>query len=132
MPAHLLNLIGILIFVIIGGGFVFVNYAMVRMLAPESKSKSKVAPYECGEVVAGQPWVHVHIRYYIFAMLFLIFDIETVFLFPWAVIYRKLALFGLIEMLIFILILLLGLAYPWKKGVLKWESSMSGSIDQIS
>lgn len=121
MPDHLTNLIGILIFSAVGAGFVLVNYAMVRFLAPTSESRSKESPYECGEVVVGQPWVHIHIRYYIFAMLFLIFDIETVFLFPWAVVYKKLALFGLVEMVIFILILLLGLAYPWKKGVLRWE-----------
>ena len=121
MPTHVTNLIAILIFFLIGVGFVLAMYALVRVLAPSAKSQTKLEPYECGETVIGQPWVHINIRYYIFAMLFLIFDIETVFLFPWAIIFKKLALFGLIEMVIFIVILLVGLAYPWKKGVLNWD-----------
>lgn len=124
MPTNVSDLNAILIFFLIGGGFVLAVYFLVWLLAPTAKSNQKTDPYECGEIITGQPWVHVHIRYYIFAMLFLIFDIETVFLFPWAVIFKKLALFGLIEMLIFIIILIVGLAYPWKKGVLRWEYSM--------
>lgn len=123
MPTNLSNLNGILIFLVIGAGFVLAMYFLVWLLAPSARARQKVEPYECGEIVTGHPWVHIHIRYYIFAMLFLIFDIETVFLFPWAVIFKKLALFGLIEMLIFIIILVIGLVYPWKKGVLKWEYS---------
>lgn len=126
MPSHLSNLNAIIIFTLIGSGFVLLMYLMVWLLAPASKNREKLEPYECGEIITGQPWVHVNIRYYIFAMLFLIFDIETVFLFPWAVIFKKLGMFGLVEMMIFIIILVIGLAYPWKKGVLKWESSMSG------
>jgi NADH-quinone oxidoreductase subunit A len=106
---------------LIGSGFVLVMYGLVRLIAPTATSRTKLEPYECGETVVGQPWVHINIRYYIFAMLFLIFDIETVFLFPWAIVSRKLALFGLIEMVVFIFILLVGLAYPWKKGVLRWD-----------
>ncbi len=121
MPGHVTDLVAIIIFFGIGTGFCLLMYGMVRMLAPTSPSDAKFEPYECGEVVIGQPWVHVNIRYYIFAMLFLIFDIETVFLFPWALIFRNLGFFGLIEMIIFILVLLVGLVYPWKKGVLKWE-----------
>lgn len=124
MPTNLSDLNSIAIFFLIGCGFVLAMYLIVWLLAPKAKSREKDAPYECGEVIVGQPWVHVHIRYYIFAMLFLIFDIETVFLFPWALIFKKLAMFGLIEMLVFIVILIVGLAYPWKKGVLKWEYSM--------
>lgn len=124
MPVHVSNLLGIIIFSLIGAGFVLVCYALVRILAPTAKSTSKLSPYECGEVVVGQPWVHINIRYYIFAMLFLIFDIETVFLFPWGLIFKKLGFFGLIEMLIFILILILGLVYPWRKGVLRWDRNV--------
>lgn len=124
MPRHLFDLNNLVIFLLIGAGFVLAMYMMVSLLAPRAKSKEKYDPYECGEIIVGQPWVHVHIRYFIFAMLFLIFDIETVFLFPWALIFKKLALFGLIEMLVFIAILFIGLIYPWKKGVLKWEYSM--------
>jgi NADH-quinone oxidoreductase subunit A len=120
------DLTGILIFFFIGAGFVLLMYMMVAIVAPTRRAKQKVDPYECGELITGQPWVHVHIRYYIFAMLFLIFDIETVFLFPWAIVFKKLGLFGLIEMVIFILILIIGLVYPWKKGSLTWEYSIKG------
>ncbi|MDP1808094.1 MAG: NADH-quinone oxidoreductase subunit A [Actinomycetota bacterium] len=121
MSTHVTNLISIIIFMLIGSGFVLVMYGLVRLIAPTATSHEKLEPYECGETVVGQPWVHINIRYYIFAMLFLIFDIETVFLFPWAIVFKKLALFGLIEMVVFIFILLVGLAYPWKKGVLRWD-----------
>lgn len=121
MPAHVSTLVAILTFMFVGVAFVLVLYTLVRLLAPSSVNRTKLEPYECGETVVGQPWVHVNIRYYIFAMIFLIFDIETVFLFPWAVIFKKLGFFGLIEMVIFILILLVGLVYPWKKGVLRWD-----------
>ena len=124
MPSYLSNLYSIIIFFVIGVAVVFGAYFAVWILAPSSKNREKIEPYECGEIITGQPWVHVNMRYYIFAMLFLIFDIETVFLFPWAVIFRELGMFGLIEMLIFIIILGIGLAYPWKKGVLVWDSSM--------
>ena len=118
---HVTDLVSIMVFFGIGVGFCLAMYAVVRVVAPRSDSSAKLEPYECGETVIGQPWVHINIRYYIFAMLFLIFDIETVFLFPWAIVFTKLGFFGLIEMIIFILVLLIGLAYPWKKGVLKWE-----------
>lgn len=123
MPRHIADLTNIAIFFAIGTGFVLLMYMLVAVLAPRNESKEKLEPYECGETIAGQPWVNIHIRYYIFAMLFLIFDIETVFLFPWALIFNKLGLFGLIEMIIFIVILFVGLIYPWKKGALKWEYS---------
>ncbi len=122
MPVgHVADLVSIIVMFGIGTGFCLLMYTMVRLLAPSSRSTAKLEPYECGEVVIGQPWVHINIRYYIFAMLFLIFDIETVFLFPWALIFKNLGFFGLIEMILFILVLMLGLVYPWKKGVLKWE-----------
>lgn len=121
MPGHVTDLISIIIFFGIGTGFCLLMYTVVRMLAPSSRSDVKLEPYECGETIVGQPWVHIKIRYYIFGMLFLIFDIETVFLFPWALIFKNLGFFGLIEMILFILVLMLGLVYPWKKGVLKWE-----------
>lgn len=122
MTTNVLNLISIIVFMAIGTGFVLITYASVRLLAPTSKSTVKqLEAYECGVPVVGQPWVHINIRYYLFAMLFLIFDIETVFLFPWALVAKKLHLFGLIEMMVFILILFVGLAYPWKKGVLRWD-----------
>ncbi len=76
--------------------------------------------YECGEPTIGPSWIQYNVRYYVFALLFVIFDVEVVFLIPWAVVYKELGLFALVEMLIFIAILIFGLVYAWKKGVLKW------------
>lgn len=115
--------IGFIIFAVIAAGFVLFAYAAVRFLAPRASNKSKFEPYECGETVYGKPWVNIHVRYYIFAMLFLIFDVETVFIFPWAYYYNKLGLFGFIEMFIFLLILFIGLVFPWGKGALTWDYS---------
>lgn len=117
MPNGLLH---IFVFMLVGAGFVTVSMIAPLLLAPSKKSEVKLSPYECGEVIVGKPWVKFNVRYYIFALLFLIFDVEVAFMFPWAVILKELGLFGLIEMLVFILILVIGLVYPWKKGFLKW------------
>jgi NADH:ubiquinone oxidoreductase subunit 3 (subunit A) len=89
-------------------------------LAPRKPNKIKLQTYECGIETVGPAWVQVKAQYYVFALAFLVFDIEAVFLFPWAVAYNKLALFGVIEAILFILILLGGLFYIWKKGYLEW------------
>jgi NADH-quinone oxidoreductase subunit A len=81
----------------------------------------KTDTYECGMRTIGSSWVQFNFRYYFFALLFVIFDIEVVFLYPWAVHFRQLKLFGFVEMLIFILILVVGLVYAWKKKVLEWK-----------
>lgn len=91
-----------------------------RRLGPKEPSAVKSRSYECGEIPVGQPWIRFRVAYYLFALIFVVFDIEAVFLYPWAVIYRRLGLFGLVEMTVFIAILALGLAYAWRKGVLKW------------
>ncbi len=81
----------------------------------------KTDTYECGMRTIGSSWVQFNFRYYFFALLFVIFDIEVVFLYPWAVYFKQLKLFGFVEMLIFILILVVGLVYAWKKKVLEWK-----------
>ncbi len=81
----------------------------------------KSSTYECGMRTIGSSWVQFNFRYYFYALLFVIFDIETVFLLPWAVHFRQLKLFGFIEMLIFILILTVGLVYAWRKKVMEWK-----------
>ncbi|MDQ3639051.1 MAG: NADH-quinone oxidoreductase subunit A, partial [Actinomycetota bacterium] len=83
-----------------------------------SREQGKI--YETGETSVTDPWRPFPVRYYVFALLFLIFDVEAAFLFPWAVIYRSLGLYGFVEMVIFVLILGVGLAYAWKKGALEW------------
>ena len=81
----------------------------------------KSSTYECGMQTIGTSWVQFNFRYYYYALLFVIFDIETVFLFPWAVHFKQLKLFGFVEMLIFVIILMIGLAYAWRKKVLQWK-----------
>lgn len=120
MGGHLETLATIVLAGIVGVAFVSVVYLLVKMLAPENPYPQKGTNYECGSTPIGEPWVPFRIQYYAFALLFLIFDIETVFLYPWALIYKKLAWFGFIEMAIFIVILLVGLLYAWRREVLKW------------
>jgi len=90
-------------------------------IGPRRPSAAKQAPYESGMVPFGQAVRRLPIRFYLIATLFIIFDVEVIFFYPWAVVFRKLALFGLMEMLIFIAILLVGYVYIWKKGALEWE-----------
>lgn len=123
MVSNLDTTVGYIIFGIIATGFILFSYGAVRVIAPRQKNKTKYDPYECGETITGKPWVKINVHYYIFAMLFLIFDIETIFLFPWAYYYNNLGLFGFIEMFIFIVLLFVGLIFPWGKGVLKWDYS---------
>ena len=90
-------------------------------MAPRRPSALKDMPYECGIMPAPYRWSQVQIRYYVFAILFLIFDVEAVFLFPWAVVFLKSAPAVFYEMLIFIAILFFGVVYGWRKGVLQWR-----------
>src|ERR687884_579598 len=91
---------------------------VVFLVAPRKRSKTKAETYECGVITHGETWVRFRIQYYIIALLFVVFDIETVFLYPWAVSYGGLGLFALIEMVVFLVILAVGLVYAWAKGVL--------------
>jgi NADH-quinone oxidoreductase subunit A len=109
------------LFILLVVGFVATTLALARLIAPSSRSsreQSKI--YETGETSVTDPWRPFPVRYYVFALLFLIFDVESAFLFPWAVIYRSLGVYGFVEMVIFVLILGVGLAYAWKKGALEW------------
>ena len=90
------------------------------VLAPKKPNPIKQVTYECGIETVGDSWVQFKAQYYIFALVFLIFDVETVFLFPWAVKLNSLGMFAVIEGIIFILILIVGLAYTWRKGMLEW------------
>ena len=92
-----------------------------RFVAPRKPSTSKNAEYECGLEAKGESWIQFHVQYYIFALIFVIFDIETAFIYPWAVAFKKLGLFAFVEMILFIAILGFGLVYAWKKQALEWE-----------
>jgi NADH-quinone oxidoreductase subunit A len=94
---------------------------MSRLLAPHSRNALKYEPYECGIPTRGASWVQFPTGYYLFAMLFLIFDVETVLLFPWAVVLKSAGMQGLACISFFLIVLTLGLAYAWRKGVLVWK-----------
>jgi NADH:ubiquinone oxidoreductase subunit 3 (subunit A) len=91
-----------------------------RLIAPRKPNPIKSQTYECGIETVGATWVQFKVQYYIFALVFLIFDVETVFLFPWAVAFDQLPLFAVLEGILFILILVAGLIYAWRKGALEW------------
>ena len=97
------------------------SIVMVSMLGPRRPSKRKSEPYESGMTPIGVGTRRMPVRFYMIAVLFILFDIEVVFFLPWAVVFRQLGLFGLIEMSVFIVVLLVGYIYAWKKGALEWE-----------
>ena len=111
----------IAIFFVVAIGFAALPLIVGRFVRPSPPaSEGKLAPYECGVEPGRDAHARFSIRFYIVAMLFLVFDVETVFMFPWAVRYRQLALFGFIEMVIFLAILIFGYVYAWKRGALEW------------
>jgi NADH-quinone oxidoreductase subunit A len=103
-----------------GVGLVAAAIIAARIIAPRRQIPEKLTTYECGIDPVGEGWSQSQIRYYIYAFLFVIFDVESVFLFPWAVVFESLGVQAVVEMAIFIGILALGLVYAWRKGVLKW------------
>jgi NADH-quinone oxidoreductase subunit A len=105
-----------------GALLVAVAVGASALLRPKNPTATKSQSYECGIDPVGGGWSQTHVRYYIFALLFLIFDVEAVFIFPWAVQLETLGVFALVEMVVFIGILLAGLIYAVRKGVLRWES----------
>jgi NADH-quinone oxidoreductase subunit A len=98
------------------GGTLLLN----RLLRPRAPTDEKFLTYECGVDPIGGGWSQSTVRYYIFALLFVIFDVEAVFLFPWAIVFEEIGVFAFVEMMIFIFILALGLVYAWRKRVLEW------------
>ena len=102
-------------------GLVAIALGVARAISPRSYNPQKGEAYECGIPTRGKSWMQFKVGYYLFAILFLMFDVETVFLFPWAVIARDLGPQGLISILFFLVVLVLGLAYAWKKGALEWK-----------
>ena len=111
----------ILIFIIIGLILAGVPFLLQSILSPKfNKGGEKLDTYECGEIPEGSAWVKFNIRFYIIALVFIIFDVEVIFLFPWAVVFQELGLLAFIEMMIFLAILVTGFAYVWVKGDLDW------------
>ncbi len=110
----------IFIFIILAIIFVIITLFINKLIRPNRPTVEKQKVYECGENPEGSPWVKFNIRFYVVALIFLIFDVEVVLLFPWALVYKEFGVFGFIAGLIFLLVLGLGMAYEWRKGDLEW------------
>lgn len=119
------NLVFVSVFIGLGVFLPLAALTIGRFLRPRVPTPQKTITYESGSDPTGESWVQFHIRYYLFALLFVIFDVEALFLYPWAVVYdslrQEIGLFVLWEMLLFVFLLLLGLAYAWRKKVLEWK-----------
>lgn len=111
--------IGFLLF--LSSALALIIVLLGSVLGPNNPTERKLKPYESGMVPVGEAMQRMPIRFYLIATLFIVFDIEVIFLFPWALVYRKLAIFGLIEMAVFLMILLVGYIYIWQKGALEWD-----------
>ena len=121
----LFDFANVLVFMIIGAAFVGVNLLIGRFLRPSNPQIRKLETYECGEPSTGSAWVNFNVRFYIVALIFIIFEVEIAFIFPVAVVFRRWiedgrGLFAFVEIFLFIGILMIGLAYAWRKGDLEW------------
>ena len=101
--------------------FSVIAILVAKLIVKGTVNKQKLEPYECGIPTQGKTWIQFNVGYYLFALIFLIFDVELVFLYPWAVVVKKLGMVALIEIIIFFFILFMGLLYAHKKGALKWS-----------
>lgn len=110
----------ILIFLILSIVFVIVTLFISKIIRPNRPTREKYLTYECGENPEGSPWVKFNIRFYVVALIFLIFDVEVVLLFPWALVYKEYGIFGFLAGIIFLVVLGVGMAYEWRKGDLDW------------
>src|SRR2546425_10792289 len=113
--------LGIVVAFVIAGGFAGLNVVLAQILGPKRPSAVKSEPFECGEVPFSLPIGRLSIKFYLTAILFILFDVELVFLYPWAVVYRALGLSGLIQMGVFLGILMAGFVYAWDNGALEWK-----------
>jgi NADH-quinone oxidoreductase subunit A len=108
------------IFLALGVIFVVFTLFLSKLIRPSAPNPTKLSTYECGESAFGSSWIQFNVRFYIFCLIFVIFDVEVVFLFPWALVFQSLGMFAFVEMLVFIAILMFGLFYAWRKGMLRW------------
>ena len=110
----------VFLFLAFGVVFVALGFITSRFIRPHRPNPEKLTTYECGEEPKGNAWIQFNIRFYVIALIFIIFDVETIFLFPWATVFKELGTFALVEALVFLVILGVGLAYAWVKGDLDW------------
>jgi NADH:ubiquinone oxidoreductase subunit 3 (subunit A) len=117
----LFSFLSVLIFLVVGLAILSFTLVLSSLLQPKgTPGKDKYIPYECGEIPEGNAWIRFNIRFYVVALIFIIFDVEIVFLLPWAVVFKKLGAFAFVEGVIFIAILAVGLAYVWRRRDLDW------------
>ncbi len=121
MNNYLYNYLFLGIFLAVAIIFPLLPIILAHFVAPQKPSTIKNATYECGVEATGDAWIQFHVQYYLYALIFVVFDIETIFIYPWAVAYKSMGLFAFIEMLLFIGILAVGLIYAWRKGILEWK-----------
>ena len=110
-----------LLFLIVATGIGVALIVIGNVLGPKRPSPEKLSPYECGFPAFEDARMRFDVRYYLVAILFIVFDLEIAFIFPWAVVFRELGVFGLVEMGVFLTLLVIGFIYVWKKGALEWE-----------
>lgn len=116
----------VLLFVLFGAGFVLVNlFVLSPLLRFRSGDERQTIAYECGMEPVGTPYVPMDIRFYLLALLFVVFDVEALYLYPWAMVFKELGWAGFASMLVFISVLFLGLLYTWKRGALRWPATES-------
>jgi NADH-quinone oxidoreductase subunit A len=108
-------------YIILSAAFVVIALVVAKFIRPKRPTNEKLTTYECGENPEGISWIKFNIRFYVIALIFLIFDVEVVLLFPWAVAYQEYGIFGFAVGILFLLILGLGIVYEWKKGDLEWD-----------
>jgi NADH:ubiquinone oxidoreductase subunit 3 (subunit A) len=118
--AHLTSWLYLWAYLAAGAALVVFILLFSKVLNPQHLSAEKLQAYECGIPMVGNPWAPFAVRYYVFALLFMVFDVEAIFLFPWALSFRSLGTAGFVEMMLFIVVLAWGLLYAWRKGALKW------------
>ena len=114
----------VLVYLLVSVGFVVGSLVFGSIIRANKPTPEKESVYECGEETIGTAWIQFNVRFYIIALIFLIFDVEIAVLFPWAVIFREVGLLGLVEILVFVGILVVGFAYVWVKGDLEWLRSL--------
>ncbi len=111
----------LVVFIVVGALFPIAPLVAASIIAPKKPSQTKEDTYECGLESKGDPWVALKVQYYVYALAFVAFDLEAPFLYAWAVVFHKLSVFAFVEMMIFIAVLVVGLAWAWKKGALEWR-----------
>jgi NADH-quinone oxidoreductase subunit A len=124
----------ILLFFILGAIFTGAGLVTAMIIRPSRPYADKLSTYECGEEPVGESWVKFNIRFYVIALIFLLFEVEVVFLFPWAMVFKSYGVFAFVEMLVFLAILVVGYAYVWVKGDLEWDKPVpktSQYVDKI-